>query len=134
MNSRPLFTEYSQFTSVRTVRVGGQRHLRAVGEGTVPLLVRGSDDQGHFLNLIHVLYVPGMHRNLLSVGKLTQEDWTVNANRHQMTISRGNITLPTYHENGLFFLKVRSAILKTAPMNASYRKTRTMKNKHATST
>jgi hypothetical protein len=52
---------------------GGETH-RVAGYGDI--LVKFHD--GEIKNIKNVLYVPGIHRNLLSVGRMAYTGWTLN--------------------------------------------------------
>lgn len=119
VNDLKWFTTYEQFTSIRNVRMGSSHSLSAYGEGLVILAV-GENDQLVNVELHNVMYVPKMRHNLISVSSLTDDGYTVAANKHAMTLCKNNISVTASRIDKLFALRVSDVVsIKAVEFNES---------------
>jgi transposase InsO family protein len=70
-NDRTLFSTFSPLVTLVKVAAGDTR--RTEGRGSVPLIVGAPGGATHYVTLADVVYMPDMHDNLLSVGKLLEQ-------------------------------------------------------------
>ena len=71
-NSRWRFVRYSNLLKPVKVTVGDGRSLKAVGRGSVNLLMKLPDSTTQLCKLRDVLYVPNLSYNLISVSKASE--------------------------------------------------------------
>lgn len=101
-NSRDWFVSYSTLVDTRDVRVGSRHTLKALGVGTVTMAVQERNTT-QILNLDNVLYVPNMRRNLISIGKLTDDGFTVTVCDAHIQFSKdAECILSAGRDNGLY--------------------------------
>ena len=92
-----------------SVRVSSGEIVYGTVKGDVDLLL----SSGRKLQLRDVLYVPSLHRNLISTNKLTMKGGKMMADSTKMTVKLGKlvVTIPMVSENGkhMYVLKVQRA-------------------------
>ena len=103
---RSAFFDYEQLQPPLTVHVGGSQVLQAVGTGSVLLEIQFTSSPVT-LNLVHVLHVPGLRKNLISVSALLKTGWTVQANRDRFSLSHNSKEITATPDNGLFTLHAK---------------------------
>lgn len=108
-NDRSLFTEYNSRESI--LSLAGESALKAVGIGTVPIkkYVNGRWELAYFLD---VLYVPGLRRNLFSIGAAARRGVTSYVGNGQMKFERdGRLELKAIQgDNNLFTMAMRRPV------------------------
>lgn len=67
-----MFSDYKKFDEPEKVTVGDGGTLKAVGRGSVRMLMNLSDGVTRKCRLSNVLYVPGLTYNLVSVSKASK--------------------------------------------------------------
>ena len=106
-NSKDLFINYEPLVQPLVVKVGGSQNLLALGTGTV-LLMTSQNTERCILELAHVLYVPTLRRNLVSLSSLLQFGWTVQAVDDQTTLKKDSQLIVAHVDYGLFILDASS--------------------------
>ena len=104
VNDLTWLENFRKYKKSRQVRLGGSKTLLATGAGIACLSIRVGD-KIRSLRLSDVQYVPGLRRNLISVGVLVDEGHRVEFQTELMLISLRNETVVAERMNGLFVLK-----------------------------
>lgn len=109
VNDRSWFSDFISTES--TLRLAGKGSLTAVGVGKVPIekCVNGQWELAYLLN---VLYVPGLRKNLFSVGAAARRGVTSYVNNGRMEFKRnGRLELEAVQaDNNMFTLAIRKPI------------------------
>ena len=84
-NNKELIEQYNEFISPEIVRLGDNREVLAYGKGNV--LVKVNSDGGYkSAELVDVLYVPALAKNLFSVSAVTKRGLTMSFERNKCVI------------------------------------------------
>ena len=131
VNNRELIEQYSEFSKPKEVKLGGSQTVQAFGQGNVQIPVRGSENI-ETLILTDVLFVPKMRRNLISVGKLTDDDYDVVARKNETIIRRDEQLIKAPRENGLFILKVETQEVQYETLHGEHNQEISLRMAHET--
>ena len=94
---------YTPYYQAREVRLGGKRTLGAQGFETVRVIFM-CNGQPQTVQINEVLLVPKLRRNLISVSKLTDEEFNIKVGRDEITLIHGRSKLQAKRRNGLYML------------------------------
>ena len=103
---RRMFENYQQFPEPKEVLLGGSQSLRAVGFGTVELILQG-EGKAVRCRLPGTLHVPSIRRNLISFANLMDGDWRIWVNKNEITLEKDGARVRVTRMGNLFTLRAQ---------------------------
>ena len=106
---RDKYSSYRKLPMPKRVWLGDERYILAIGIGTMYLDV---DDVDHPILLLHVLHVPDLHGNLISVSRLTSNGNKVSFLKGtdcRIDDANGKLAMTASIKDGLYVLKGTAA-------------------------
>ena len=131
VNNRELIDQYSKFSKPKEVKLGGSQTVQAFGQGNVQIPVQGKENI-ETLILTDVLFVPKMRRNLISVGKLTDDDYDVVVRKTETIIRRDEQLIKAPRKNGLFILKNETQEAQYETLHGEHQQEMSLRKAHET--
>eukprot|EP00794_Sanderia_malayensis_P017160 gene17160-18882_t len=84
-NDKNIMDKYCKFSSPEVVRLGDNREVNAYGKGSVWIKIK-AEKSYKLAELIGVLYVPSLGKNLFSVSAITRRGYTVSFKKENCDI------------------------------------------------
>lgn len=103
--NKEMFTEFDNVAKGEQVYMGNSSNSKVLNKGNILLKLSSSK----ILSLNNVLYVPALHRNLISCGLLNKANIKLIFESNKLVLSRnGNYVGKGYLSGGLFVIKIVS--------------------------
>ena len=109
LNDKSFFHDLKPLSVSREVRFGNSATLKAQGCGDATLTIRQGEKYVK-LSLTKALYVPSISVNLISLGQVVNDGFTVTVKKEGIALSTGQVKVTAPYEDGLFVLRAQEQV------------------------